>query len=717
MGIVIDNIVKGNVLMHSHNMDVSDISIKKLGSPTYTTLEEWINTTQSVGKISGGGLTDNGDGTVAVSNGTGLIRATNDDTAQILSIDWSNDSSVSLVDNSVNYIYVRYNSGSPDVISSTTLPSDKNTDILLGLAYRNGTDIHIITAGQLIANYPAKTLWKDIEINGKFQRVNGLILGEKSDRKISITSGYIYAGLTKLSIPAFDSSVSDTFTSIYRDGSGDYTYVTGQTQIDNTHWDDGSGTLATLSNPLGWRSYYGVHWVYQDAGGHVFVLYGRGDYLLSDAENTQPPSDIPDLLSNIGGLIGRIIIEKDATSLTEIKSAFNVVFIPSVASEHNVLAGLQGGTTDEYYHLTEDEHTEATRDATNTQNGLMPTGKLDNWDDAYTHTTSNGTDHTYINQDVQTTASPTFANVYVPDGGFMGVSGEDGWTFDSTNGDISTMSNVGIGVSPTYLLDLYRSSNGPTRIRISNPNTGNNAWSDFYIRADDGAGGLQGYAIQMFGKGFTSTWDSIPMGGYARFRSETSVSGLVFTTGGNSPLIFGTQDNERLRILGNGNVGIGTAGPASQLEVNGGCNIGGANAVSDNNLYVTNNCSAASFTDRTPYYEGDALAEIKAIKSKDGKKEIDHSSLPVFAQKELRQGVTELVEIEQEVKDEKGETILDENKKPVTETVTVERQKYDENNEPIMETVVERDIGAMVSILTVAVQQISDKLDKLELLI
>jgi len=36
---------------------------------------------------------------------------------------------------------------------------------------------------------------------------------------------------------------------------------------------------------------------------------------------------------------------------------------------------------------------------------------------------------------------------YVPDGGFVGVSGADGWTFDSSNGDIGTTSNVGIGTT------------------------------------------------------------------------------------------------------------------------------------------------------------------------------------------------------------------------------------------------------------------------------
>lgn len=47
---------------------------------------------------------------------------------------------------------------------------------------------------------------------------------------------------------------------------------------------------------------------------------------------------------------------------------------------HNQLADLQGGDTDEYWHITESEHTAATRDATNALNGLMPAGKMNSWD-------------------------------------------------------------------------------------------------------------------------------------------------------------------------------------------------------------------------------------------------------------------------------------------------------------------------------------------------
>jgi hypothetical protein len=79
-------------------------------------------------------------------------------------------------------------------------------------------------------------------------------------------------------------------------------------------------------------------------------------------------------------------------------------------------------------------------------------------------------------------------------------------------------------------------------------------------------------------------------------------------------------------------------------------------------IYVVGTCSALVFTDRTPAYEGqDAISELNNISNKDGK--IDHKTLPEFAQKKL---------IKKDGKEEDG-----------------------------------RDLGAMISILVKAIQELS----------
>ena len=56
-------------------------------------------------------------------------------------------------------------------------------------------------------------------------------------------------------------------------------------------------------------------------------------------------------------------------------------------------------------------------------------------------------------------------------------------------------------------------------------------------------------------------------------------------------------------------------------------------------IYVGGNCSALSFTDRTPAYTGKALEALKKIISKNG--EIDHASLPEIAQARSAKGEPE----------------------------------------------------------------------------
>jgi hypothetical protein len=100
------------------------------------------------------------------------------------------------------------------------------------------------------------------------------------------------------------------------------------------------------------------------------------------------------------------------------------------------------------------------------------------------------------------------------------------------------------------------------------------------------------------------------------------------------------------------------------------------------NFWIANNCSALSFTDRTPAFDGDAISEIMAIKStSDG--EVDHSTLPAFVRRKIR---------------------------------IPARSYFDDNGVEHIETeeVDGRDLSAMVSLLTTAVQQLAKRLSSLE---
>jgi hypothetical protein len=229
----------------------------------------------------------------------------------------------------------------------------------------------------------------------------------------------------------------------------------------------------------------------------------------------------------------------------------------------------------------------------------------------------------------------------------------------------------------------------------------------------------------------------------------------------------------------NGPVMIGTDTPiaATKLTVVGG-------------IYTTGDMSALTFTDRTPYYEGDALSEITKIKSKEGK--LDHKTLPDFVRKEKISYTYKDIELEevtpeeafndervsipkkffkevtQKVKDKDGNVqnvkvkkiylnkksdlktgytidngIIKEQVIPIYETEDITQKKLKDgiffnettgklyrkinNNEIVIKndvvyqkeidqtvTTDERDLGASISMLNVAIKQIKDEIDMLK---
>lgn len=108
---------------------------------------------------------------------------------------------------------------------------------------------------------------------------------------------------------------------------------------------------------------------------------------------------------------------------------------------------------------------------------------------------------------------------------------------------------------------------------------------------------------------------------------------------------------------------------------------GGTNAA----IYIgAGGINTDSITDRTPFYKGDALTEIGRIKDKNG--QIDHKTLPASVQRPGKRIIWDKKRV-----DAKGHAI------PIGE-----------------EDVIERDLGMMISVLTVGVQQLTDRIKKLE---
>ena len=326
-------------------------AMARIAGSTFSTIQHMQDVFHSTGITDDGGITDDTDGTITVAAGTGLIRATNSDVAEIVFTDWAAEAgaNVALVDNDMNYIYVEYNAGSPQVVATITPRTDTNTNIKLGTVYRAGTTLHITDGTSIIVVDHAAKMELRLQDTMPFARVSGGILSEIGTRNIAITAGSWWEGLLPFTTPALDTSVAGTFTYYYSNGAGGFTAVASSTQINNTQYDDGSGTLATLSN-----NKYGIHWIYAAQDSEYYAMYGVIDGTLTEAQDAGEPANLPPhFAESHARLIGKIIILKSASTFQSVQSAFNQTFSLSAASDHGGLIGL-GDVEDHPGYLTLD---------------------------------------------------------------------------------------------------------------------------------------------------------------------------------------------------------------------------------------------------------------------------------------------------------------------------------------------------------------------------
>lgn len=468
--------------------------------------------------ISGGIVTRNPDGTVNVSAGSGFLRTANSPNAAVVDVAWPAVANQAIAETVPTYVYVDYNGGTPAVVLSTVYTNRYDRSLVAGVS-RSGTSVYI-TQGSVPAGNVSRQVSRYLFTARGIDRVSGLVTSETGTRNLVNTAGTVFSGLNEFILGAKNTASGDTFAAYYRNGSGGWTIVAAQTQWNNTLYDNGSGTLATLANAR-----YGVHWVFRDVDGGLHLLYGQGEYTLAQAQAEGLPATRPPNLQYWHAVFcDKIIFAKNASAATQIDSAFTAHIGAGSASDHGALAGLADDDHPQYL-------TQARGDA---RYALIGGGGG--------------------------TPGGSSTNIQYNNGGAFAGSADFTWDNSTrtltvggtTNGIIKAPSN---SASPT--LGLQGGTSGAGAGGACNVSGG----------AATSNGQAGGNALLQGGAGLTNG-----TGGNANVQGGTSPSG----TAGNVNLIGGnttsgtygyvaclTSGTERLRILANGAWSVGTAGTAT----------------------------------------------------------------------------------------------------------------------------------------------------------
>jgi len=333
----------------------SEVYLPHIGATTFDSLEDFVTLSHSSGLVSGGNVTS-AAATFSAAAGTGFLRSSDSATAQLLNIDFAAATGLAATAaDTLNYVLVNYHATTPYVSISATAAT-RTTQFVLAhvlketIAAPAGFVYHTQNVSYLAYDVP-RLVDDMLRTTAPFAWGSGAAVSDGA-LALYITSGQFYHGLTPMTSPAFDTTTGSTFTAYYGT-TGAWAATTGLTLLNNTFYNDGTTTPATLT-----ANRYACNWIYLNpSSGTVTILYGTGDYTAAQASESLPPTIIPPSVQYMYRLIARIIYKKGVTTPYQTDSYLTrLVASTSGAPVHNELAGLQGGTVAQYYHLTSAEY-------------------------------------------------------------------------------------------------------------------------------------------------------------------------------------------------------------------------------------------------------------------------------------------------------------------------------------------------------------------------
>lgn len=330
-------------------VDISDNTMAASGTNKKVTRDNFFsgNIHTHAGIDSVNAITSNGNGTVNVPANTASFY--DDAKTTLTNIVIAQSATLALIDLTNNYIVADRETGTW-VVSTNIDLVDFVRYLYYALIYRSGNNVHIqlapiIGAGEIEASFH-RTL-----VGDKYKRVSGVDnLAVDSSLNITGDGGLVFCNNTEYEILPITTSTI-WFFSHHVGGVWTNTFYANTPKINNIQFDDGVDLVGLTD------SHCTINYLFRgiESTDHLYITLADQEFAsVSEAQayNVIPVSAI--ITHAI--LIGRVITLKGATNSFTIESFFDEKFPSIPISQHNDMGGVQGGGTDEKYHLTADEY-------------------------------------------------------------------------------------------------------------------------------------------------------------------------------------------------------------------------------------------------------------------------------------------------------------------------------------------------------------------------
>lgn len=260
---------------------------------------------------------------------------------------------LTMSDNTNNFIHIDWNGGSPIYSNSTDIDHINYSDrIPVNTVITNNGFCHL-SHWDNEANGLANKIEKKLVRTKMFDYESGLALTNETG-VIHIAPGVVWRGARAFTLGDVYSDQRDSDRWFFvKKTAGVWSITPGSPAFNNTQY-QGATDLVTLTD-----GYYTINWVFRGVEDHDHGYYMLGDKEYATlqaamAENTMPAP--PQYMSIHGIMVGRVIVQKNST-VTYIGSALTANFNATAINDHDSLGGLNGGTATERYHVTEAENT------------------------------------------------------------------------------------------------------------------------------------------------------------------------------------------------------------------------------------------------------------------------------------------------------------------------------------------------------------------------